>query len=97
MVSLAQSNALEPSYPTEEEYVPKAAKQRNGFQVTYDARDDFYDMQEETWKESAKAEKKLIRNKAVDKSLPPYFGHKKPVKIRPMGKRKYCKVCGLVH
>lgn len=28
---------------------------------------------------------------------PLYFGHKKPPKKRPMGKRKLCKVCLIVH
>lgn len=30
-------------------------------------------------------------------SDPLYFGHKKPPKKRPIGKRKFCKECGLVH
>ena len=30
-------------------------------------------------------------------SDPMYFGHKKKPKIRPVGKRKLCKECGIVH
>ncbi len=30
-------------------------------------------------------------------SDPQYFGHKKPPKKRPLGKRKFCKVCHIVH
>ncbi|UXP32453.1 hypothetical protein N6H18_00490 [Reichenbachiella agarivorans] len=30
-------------------------------------------------------------------SDPSYFGHKKPPKKRPLGKRKMCKECGIVH
>ncbi|MCS6969161.1 MAG: hypothetical protein RMJ44_10430 [Cytophagales bacterium] len=26
-----------------------------------------------------------------------YFGHKRPPKKRPVHKRKFCKVCGIVH
>ncbi|MBM3178407.1 MAG: hypothetical protein FJZ78_10425 [Bacteroidetes bacterium] len=33
----------------------------------------------------------------VDNAQPPYFGHRRPVKIRPNGKRKLCKTCGIVH
>lgn len=30
-------------------------------------------------------------------SDPSYFGHKKKPKKRPLGKRKFCKECGIVH
>ena len=30
-------------------------------------------------------------------SDPSYFGHKRPPKKRPVGKRKFCKECGIVH
>ena len=30
-------------------------------------------------------------------SDPTYFGHKKKPKKRPVGKRKFCKECGIVH
>ena len=30
-------------------------------------------------------------------SDPLYFGHKKPPKKRPLGKRKFCKVCRMKH
>jgi len=30
-------------------------------------------------------------------SDPLYFGHKRKPKIRPVGKRKYCKECEIVH
>lgn len=30
-------------------------------------------------------------------SDPTYFGHKRPPKKRPLGKRKMCKECGIVH
>lgn len=37
----------------------------------------------------------LDRN--YDYSKPPYFGHKRPVVIRPIGKQKLCRVCGIKH
>ena len=30
-------------------------------------------------------------------SDPTYFGHKKPPKKRPVGKKKFCKECGMSH
>lgn len=91
-----QATSVEPNYP-QEDYAPKAARRKKTFEVTYDAQQEFYELQEETWKAAAKEERKLIRKRPVDKTLPPYFGHKRPVKIRPMDKRKYCKVCGIYH
>lgn len=49
--------------------------------------------------------KKVYKQKAKEEKLaekpqysnPLYFGHKKPPKKRPLGKRKYCEECGIVH
>lgn len=44
--------------------------------------------------------KKKKEEKLAEKpqySNPLYFGHKKPPKKRPLGKRKYCEECGIVH
>lgn len=49
-------------------------------------------------KQNVKKYKKMYRQ--LDKpqySDPTYFGHKRPPKKRPLGKRKFCKVCGIVH
>lgn len=53
---------------------------------------------EQRMKKVAKEHRK--RDKEMQKpqySDPTYFGHKKPPKIRPVGKRKMCKECGIVH
>ncbi len=53
---------------------------------------------EERMKENAKEYKKLQRKmKKPQYSDPMYFGHKKKPKKRPVGKRKLCKECGIVH
>lgn len=36
-------------------------------------------------------------DREYDYAKPPYFGHKQPVIIRPIGQRKLCRVCGIVH
>ena len=46
------------------------------------------------YKEKAKEAKLAEKPQYSD---PLYFGHKKPPKKRPVGKRKFCKECGLVH
>ena len=45
-------------------------------------------------KEKAKMNKKLSKPQYSDRS---YFGHKRPPKRRSLSKRKFCKVCGIVH
>lgn len=92
----AQPNSVDPTY-AEEHYVPKASKKSKKLGVTYDARKIFRKRMEKNWKEREKAEKNFSGERKADKSQPPYFGHKKPPKIRPQGKRKVCKVCGIKH
>jgi hypothetical protein len=36
-------------------------------------------------------------DRTYDYAKPPYFGHKKPVVIRPAGQQKLCRVCGIRH
>ncbi len=46
------------------------------------------------------AKKKREEAREMEKpqySNPLYFGHKKPPKKRPIGKRKFCDECGIVH
>ena len=45
-------------------------------------------------KKRAKMEKDMEKPQYSD---PTYFGHKKKPKKRPLGKRKMCKECGIVH
>ena len=54
------------------------------------------------YEELQKANKKKYRKmaKGMQKpqySDPTYFGHKRPPKKRKLGKRKFCKECGMVH
>ncbi|MCB0489023.1 MAG: hypothetical protein R2820_15680 [Cyclobacteriaceae bacterium] len=82
----------------EEKYVPKAAKSKKKKSgPSYEARNDFEERMEKNWKEREREEKNFSGERKADKSQPPYFGHKRPPKIRPMGKRKVCKVCGIKH
>ncbi len=78
-------------------YGPKKSKKKKKSTVTYDAQNEYYDRVETTWRQREKREKTLERGEATDYMKPPYFGHKKPPKIRPIEKRKYCKICGIRH
>ena len=104
----AQSN--EPSKPVDKNfpttlqpvnpvkyYGPRKEKKRKKSTVTYDAQNEYYDRIEKTWRAQEKREKSFERGVATDYMKPPYFGHKKPPKIRPLEKRKYCKICGIRH
>lgn len=49
-------------------------------------------------KKNARKYKKIDRIKDRPQySDPSYFGHKRKPKKRPVGKRKFCKECGIVH
>jgi hypothetical protein len=53
---------------------------------------------QERMKDNAKADRKAAREMEKPQySDQSYFGHKKPPKKRPLGKRKFCKECGIVH
>jgi hypothetical protein len=45
-------------------------------------------------KEMAKRDRMMSKPQYSD---PSYFGHKRPPKKRPVGKRKFCKECEMVH
>ena len=104
---LAQSK--EPSKPTDKNfpttlqpvnpvkyYGPRKEKKKKST-VTYDAQNDYYNRIEKTWRSLEKREKSFERGGATDYMKPPYFGHKKPPKVRSIEKRKYCKICGIRH
>ncbi len=49
-------------------------------------------------KKNAKEDRKMARMmKKPQYSDPMYFGHKRKPKKRPVGKRKFCNECGIVH
>ncbi|GAB1446493.1 MAG: hypothetical protein KF860_06155, partial [Cyclobacteriaceae bacterium] len=91
-----QPTSIDPSY-AEEHYVPKATKGRKSFEPTYEARNKYKDRMNKNWRQREKDEKNFKGDRKADKSQPPYFGHKRPPKIHPPGKQKFCKVCGIKH
>lgn len=78
----------------------QASKQKTGFfakafkKEPKSDREAFHDRMKDLQKQKAK-EAKLAEKPQY--SNPLYFGHKKPPKKRPLGKRKLCKVCHIVH
>lgn len=56
--------------------------------------DEFDQLMKSNVKKRAKISRKMEKPQYSD---PTYFGHKKPPKKRPLGKRKMCKECGIVH
>ncbi len=78
-------------------YGPRKEKKKKKNTTTYNAKNEYYDRIENTWREREKREKSFERGENMDYMKPPYFGHRKPPKIRPIGKRKYCKICGIRH
>lgn len=72
--------------------VKKAKKLKKG---KYDQLIDDY---EARMKSNARASKKKAKEMEKPQySDPTYFGHKRAPKKRPVGKRKFCKECGIVH
>ncbi len=88
---------LQPVNPVKYYGPRKEKKKKKKSTVTYDAQNDYYDRIEKTWRVQEKREKSFERGEATDYMKPPYFGHKKPPKVRPIEKRKYCKICGIRH
>ena len=98
------SNPADKNFPTTLQpvnpvkyYGPRKEKKKKKSAVTYDARNEYYDRIEKTWRAQEKREKSFERGATTDYMKPPYFGHKKPPKIRSIEKRKYCKICGIRH
>lgn len=94
--SSSDANSFDPKN-VDERYVPEKSKKKKKFGRTYEARNDFHDRIEKSWKEREKREKNVSGRRKPDKSKPPFFGHRRTPKIRPEGKRKVCKVCGISH
>jgi len=63
--------------------------------ISYDEKvEEFYKRMEAAAKRRKKMEKEMKKPQYSD---PLYFGHKRPPKKRPPGKKKFCNVCGIVH
>lgn len=77
----------------------KARKNKHSFARTYKKSlnqkvEDFH----KRIKKNARDDRKEARiMKKPQYSDPSYFGHKQKPKKRPLGKRKFCKECGIVH
>ena len=94
-VASAQSKKQSKEETPAEAFYPQAEqtpKKKSGG-TTYDARDKSFARLENNWK----LRQRNSRNPDRDYSIAPYFGHKRPPKIRPAGKRKVCNVCGVTH
>lgn len=59
-----------------------------------DTQAEFQQRMKKVAKEHRKRDKEMKKPQYSDHT---YFGHKRPPKIRPVGKRKMCKECGIVH
>lgn len=68
----------------------KSTKNITGIEETK----DFEKRMKKTVRQNYKEEKEARKERYTDHT---YFGHKKPPKKRPNGKKKFCKECGLTH
>lgn len=89
--------------PAEGRMTTKTKSAKKGFlffkskkaSISYNVKvEEFYQRMEDAAKRRQKMEKEM---KKPQYSNPLYFGHKKPPKKRPPGKKKFCDVCGIVH
>ena len=87
---------LQPVNPVKYYGPRKEKKKKKSKSATYNARSEYEDRIEASFREQEKREKRVMNNEA-DCLMPPYFGHRKPPKVRPINKRKYCKICGIRH
>ncbi|MGI9544478.1 MAG: hypothetical protein ACR2MX_14555 [Cyclobacteriaceae bacterium] len=72
----------------------KSVKKSGGSNFNSQAMEDYAKLKKENAKKYRKIEKMKDDPQYAD---PSYFGHKKRPKKRKVGKRKYCKECGIVH
>ena len=96
-----QSNSFEPYYSKEEKaqirQIKKSSKRsyKAAFNKNLDRKVREY---EERMEANVKRDRKLAREMQKPQySDPSYFGHKRKPKKRPMGKRKFCKECEIIH
>jgi hypothetical protein len=77
-------------YAKEVAAIKKKKKNKKG--KVHIASNDFVEQRK---KENFKAEQKMADSPQYTDKM--YFGHKRPPKKRPLGKRKFCKECGMKH
>jgi flavin-dependent dehydrogenase len=88
--------------PDLEETTFKSERAKRRYRKLYEKYDHTYDQLIEEYEQRMKAVAKQKKKEAKmaqkpQYSDPLYFGHKRKPKIRPVGKRKFCKECGIVH
>lgn len=98
------SNSYSPYTPSNEKSTiskktVKKKKKKTSFRASYNKsleqkKEDFQDLMVANAK---KRKKEAKLSKKPQYSDPSYFGHKRKPKKRPVGKRKLCKECGIVH
>lgn len=72
----------------------KKAKRKSNYKSQADLVEEYEDRMEANAKRYKKEAKLAEKPQYSD---PSYFGHKKKPKKRPVGKRKFCKECKIVH
>ncbi|MFY0652753.1 MAG: hypothetical protein JXQ96_11995 [Cyclobacteriaceae bacterium] len=100
--SFAQSTRepdKQPEFESNVQTVKKKKKNKKNKKGGYTYQiDNAVNEYEELMKSNAKKYAKMEKDmKKPQYSDPTYFGHKKKPKKRPVGKRKMCKECGIVH
>lgn len=68
-------------------------KKNKAFQYNRKVR-EYEDRVEDAVARNQKMAKEMQKPQYSDKM---YFGHKRPPKKNPVGKKKFCKECGIVH
>ncbi|MEM9858004.1 MAG: hypothetical protein AAF843_11630 [Bacteroidota bacterium] len=96
-----RSNSFAPYTTVEEKAEKRMVKKakKKSFKAAYTKNlDQKVDEFEARMRANAREDRKLARKmRKPQYSDPSYFGHKRKPKKRPVGKRKFCKECSLVH
>ncbi len=95
--SSAGATSRDPGYSSREAQLkPVSAKKKKGAPISMHEQKvaEFDARMKANAKAKAKMEKEMQKPQYSD---PSYFGHKKKPKKRPVGKRKFCQECGIVH
>lgn len=96
-----RSTSFEPYTPVEEKAerrVLKKSKKKSQNSAYVKNLNQKQDEFQARMKSNAKEDRKLARKMQKPQySDPSYFGHKRKPKKRPVGKRKLCKECSIVH
>lgn len=94
-------NSFSPYAPKEEKAQVRQIKksQKRSFRTSFNkGMDQKIKEYEKRMEANAKRDRKLAREMQKPQySDPSYFGHKRKPKKRPVGKRKFCKECSIVH